>query len=71
MPDNCCNTVILQEEVISVIIAPAEQGPPGTGINVDDFFQVANNFSELDTAEKKVAARENLELQYIDCGTFN
>lgn len=48
-----------------------EKGPAGESANVDNLFQIINNFSELNTAEKKAAARENLELQYIDCGTFN
>jgi hypothetical protein len=32
---------------------------------------IANRLSELDTPEAKVAARQNLELQDIDGGTFN
>lgn len=63
-------TVILENAVPSIIIS-AEQGPPGTSVNPSDYFQTVNNFSELDTEQKKIAARQNLELQYIDCGTFN
>jgi hypothetical protein len=47
------------------------QGPPGDVANADNFFQVANKFSELDTPQKKIDARTNLELQYIDCGEFS
>ena len=64
--------VIYQEVTETFIIeAVADQGPPGPSVNPADYFQTANNFSELDTEQKKIAARQNLELQYIDCGTFN
>jgi|GEM_PF-3276470 hypothetical protein len=33
-------------------------------------FGIANRFSELDTAQAKTEARQNLELQSIDCGEF-
>lgn len=36
----------------------------------EDFFQTQNRFSELDTEQKKIEARQNLELQNIDCGEF-
>lgn len=47
---------------------PGIQGPPGP---IGDAFQIMNKFSELDTEQKKADARTNLELQNIDCGTFN
>lgn len=69
---SCCDvTVLIEQTPPAEIIVIAEQGPAGAGANPADYFQTANNFSELDTSEKKIAARENLELQYIDCGTFN
>jgi hypothetical protein len=71
MADSCCSNIVVVNETTSVIVAGGEQGPPGPSINPADYFQTANRFSELDTQEKKVEARQNLELQYIDCGTFN
>lgn len=64
-------TTVITETVVPSIIVSAEQGPPGISINPADYFQTVNNFSELDTEQKKITARQNLELQYIDCGTFN
>ena len=46
-----------------------DQGPPGDG-NLDEYFFIPNAFSELDTSQKRATARNNLELQYIDCGVF-
>jgi hypothetical protein len=71
MADSCCSNIVVINETTSVIVAGGGQGPPGASINPTDYFQTANRFSELDTQEKKVEARQNLELQYIDCGTFN
>lgn len=65
------STTVVTETVVPSIIISAAQGPPGTSVNPSDYFQTVNNFSELDTEQKKIAARQNLELQYIDCGTFN
>lgn len=62
--------VSLAETVVQVDGVPGPAGPPGSG-NTDDYFQTALRFAELDTPEKKADARTNLELQYIDCGTFN
>lgn len=64
-------TTVVLDAVVSSIIVSAEQGPPGVSINPVDYFQTVNSFSELDTEQKKIEARQNLELQYIDCGTFN
>lgn len=56
------------EAVVSVEGVP---GPPGTGsIDSDKFFQVDLKFAELNTPQKKIDARTNLELQDIDCGVF-
>lgn len=33
-------------------------------------FLIANRFSELDTQDAKTQARQNLDLQSIDCGVF-
>ena len=65
------HTTVVTETVVPSIIISAAQGPPGTSINSSDYFQTANRFNELDTEQKKIEARQNLELQYIDCGTFN
>lgn len=46
-----------------------EQGDPGPGMN--DVLLATNHLSEFDTAQKKYNARENLELNNIDGGTFN
>lgn len=45
--------------------------PAGLKSNDGDYFNTANLFSELDNQTKKTQARQNLELQYIDCGEFN
>ena len=45
--------------------------PAGLKSNDGDYFNTANLFSELDSQTKKTQARQNLELQYIDCGEFN
>jgi hypothetical protein len=45
--------------------------PAGLKSNDGDYFNTANLFSELDNSTKKTQARQNLELQYIDCGEFN
>jgi hypothetical protein len=45
--------------------------PAGLKSNNGDYFNTANLFSELNNSTKKTQARQNLELQYIDCGEFN
>lgn len=45
-------------------------GPPGTSGDAGDAFQIVNRFSELTTSQARTEARQNLELQYIDAGTF-
>jgi hypothetical protein len=45
--------------------------PAGLKSNDGDYFNTANLFSELNNSIKKTQARQNLELQYIDCGEFN
>lgn len=58
--------------VEAVVRVEGVPGPAGIGsVNPSDYFQTALKFSELDTPQKKADARTNLELQYIDCGTFN
>lgn len=37
----------------------------------EEFLLVGNRLSEFSTAQAKVEARQNLELQHIDSGTFN
>ncbi len=55
------------DERVSVI---SEVGPPGPAGDAGGAFLVAGRFSELDTPQAKTEARENLELQAIDCGVF-
>lgn len=45
--------------------------PAGLKSNDGDYFNTTNLFSELNNSTKKTQARQNLELQYIDCGEFN
>ena len=76
MPDV---TVEIGGSTVEVSVNPVEMvvqvegvpGPAGGNVNPNDYFQTALKFAELDTPQKKVDARTNLELQYIDCGTFN
>lgn len=56
---------------VQVLGAAGIRGPKGDPVNPSDYFQTALKFAELDTPQKKADARTNLELQYIDCGTFN
>lgn len=63
------------------IVEVAVQGPPGPqgpqGVqgpvgDADGAFTVTNRFSEIAADEAaKAQARANLDLQYIDGGTFN
>ena len=46
------------------------QGPPGASGGIGA-LAIDNRLSEFGTQEAKAAARANLELQYIDGGTFN
>lgn len=69
---NAVDTTVQVSLVEAVVRVEGVPGPPGSsGIDPADYFQTALRFSELDTPQKKVDARTNLELQYIDCGTFN
>ncbi|PNG11861.1 hypothetical protein [Stutzerimonas stutzeri] len=61
----------LEPDAETVVVTAGEQGPPGVNSATGDFFQVANRFSELATAQAKAEARANLDLQTIDGGTFN
>jgi hypothetical protein len=69
--------VSTQDAVVNVSLVEASvsvegvPGPPGPNVDPNDYFQTALKFAELDTPQKKIDARTNLELQYIDCGTFN
>lgn len=47
------------------------QGPAGTSAVSGDFFAVMNRLSELSSPAAKAQARTNLEVEVIDCGTFN
>lgn len=59
-----------EQLTLTALSTPGPQGPPGSAGD-GTYFQVSNRFSELDDSQKKTEARQNLELQYIDCGTFN
>ncbi len=67
------NVVEVQTPVVEVIEI-ALQGPQGIqgipGIGIADAFVVANRLSELTTAQMKIEARTNLELNHIDLGEF-
>ena len=67
------STVRVIEEHTHVVVTAGTQGPPGApgDGNADDFLQVAMRLSEFSTAQAKTEARTNLELEYIDGGTFN
>lgn len=45
------------------------RGPPGT-MAEGEFLWTVRRLAEFDTLQAKAEARANLELQYIDCGTF-
>ena len=67
-------TITLGENIIEVnpVTRNVVQAlPAGLKSNDGDYFNTANLFSELDNQTKKTQARQNLELQYIDCGEFN
>ena len=64
---------VVVEQLQLNVVSVGMQGPPGApGSAVEgSFLQVTNRLSEFNTPEAKAAARANLELQYIDGGTFN
>jgi hypothetical protein len=67
-------TITLENNIIEVnpITRNIVQAlPAGLKSNNGDYFNTANLFSELNNSTKKTQARQNLELQYIDCGEFN
>lgn len=51
---------------IAAVIGPP--GPPGTA---DGALLASNRLSEFSTSEARAEARQNLDLQNIDAGTFN
>lgn len=57
--------------VVETFVTAFPAGLKGDSVNPDDYFQTINLFSELNDQTKKTQARQNLELQYIDCGEFN
>lgn len=67
-------TITLGENIIEVnpVTRNVVQAlPAGLKSNDGDYFNTANLFSELNNQTKKTQARQNLELQFIDCGEFN
>ncbi len=75
--------VIIQPDIIRVQVEggpvlridagmPGPPGPPGSPATGEpgDFFQTALRLAELDTDEKRQAARTNLGLATIDGGEF-
>ena len=75
--------VIIQPDIIRVQVdggpvlridagMPGPPGPPGSPATGEpaDFFQTSLRLSELDTDEKRQAARTNLGLTTIDGGEF-
>ena len=67
-------TITLDENIIEVnpVTRNIVQAlPAGLKSNDGDYFNTATLFSELNNSTKKTQARQNLELQYIDCGEFN
>ena len=52
---------------------PGPQGVPGPVGTIDNAGVLTKpmKLSEFDTPTLKAEARANLELEYIDCGTFN
>lgn len=73
------SAITVSNEVVNVVVTPVVEtvvqtfpaGLKGDTVNPADYFQTINLFSELDNQTKKTQARQNLELQYIDCGEFN
>lgn len=73
------DVVLEQSEPEEIIVTEAVQGPPGPqGVpgpvgTIDNAGVLTKpmKLSEFDTPTLKAEARANLELEYIDCGTFN
>jgi hypothetical protein len=68
------STVRIIEEHTHVVVTTGTQGPAGRDAEIvggDAFLQKTLRLSEFDTAQAKTEARSNLELEYIDGGTFN
>lgn len=55
---------------ITVGAAQGPPGPPGAGTD-PDALHVTQRLAEFNTPTAKQQARANLELDVIDCGTFN
>ena len=74
--------VIIQPDIIRVDVGlpgirvdvglPGPSGPPGAPATCEpgDFFQTSLRLAELDTDEKRQAARTNLGLTTVDGGEF-
>jgi hypothetical protein len=74
--NNIIDVSVVQNNVtvtplVSTVVQAIPAGLKGDSVNPADYFQTTNLFSELDNQTKKTQARQNLELQYIDCGEFN
>lgn len=68
------NAEQLQHEVaVHEMLMFSEQGPPGPigTIETAGVLTKPMKLSEFDTPTLKAEARANLELEHIDCGTFN
>jgi len=63
--------VVVVKEPQEVTVVYAGTGGGGASVDPNMFFQTLLRFAELDTEQKKVEARVNLDLQIIDLGTFN
>lgn len=63
------DTVVVTRSPEEPTVVIAGNIPPS--VDPNEFFRQVNLFSELDTPTKKHTARENLELNIIDGGTFN
>jgi hypothetical protein len=62
------------EERQHFVVTAGGQGVPGRDgdvIGAQAYLQKTTRLSEFDTAQAKFEARENLELENIDGGTFN
>lgn len=69
--------VVQQTEIETVEIGlqgprgvPGPQGDPGPIGDAGGALLVTNRLNEFSTAQMKIEARTNLELQHIDCGVF-
>lgn len=62
--------LILSKQSEKVFLTKTVQGPPG--VSWPEPFALAARFSEISSdPTAKAQARANLDLQDIDCGTFN